>query len=99
MEDAGRLSEVAYDFLAEDLAARGLWLQPSEHSAQHAEPPYEVRFLSVPAAELEGFLLRRTDSVYALGQMTLKPDGVPHSYSSVLRDAATLAGELLGLAP
>ena len=98
MEDAGRLSEVAYDFLAEDLAARGLWLQPSERSAQHAEPPYEVRFLGVPAAELDGFLLRRTDSVYALGQMTLRPGGEPHSYSSVLQDAATLADELLGAA-
>ena len=96
MEDAGRLSEVAYDFLAEDLAARGLWLQPTERRAQQAEPEYEVRFLSIPAAELDGFLLRRTDSVYALGQMTLRPDGEPHSYVSVLRDAATLAAELLG---
>ena len=97
MEDAGRLSEVAYDFLAEDLAARGLWLQPTERRAQQAEPPYEVRFLSIPAAELDGSLLRRTDMVYALGQMTLRQGGEPHSYSSVLRDAATLADHLLGL--
>ncbi len=95
MEDAGRLSEVAYDFLAEDLAARGLWLQPTERRAEGAEPEYEVRFLSVPAAELDGFLLRRLGAVYALGQMTLRPDGEPHSYSSVLQDAATLADELL----
>ena len=97
MEDAGRLSEVAYDFLAEDLAARGLWLQPCERRTQGAEPEYEVRFLSIPAAELDGFLLRRTDSVYAVGQMTLRPDGTPHNYASVLRDAATLADHLLGL--
>jgi tRNA U34 5-carboxymethylaminomethyl modifying enzyme MnmG/GidA len=93
MEDAGRLSEVAYDFLADDLASWGLWMTPTERRATTEEgvPGYEVRFLTVPAAEQDGFLLRRTDAVYALGQMTAGE----HSYASVLRDAARLAGELL----
>ena len=91
MEDAGRLSEVAYDFLADDLAARGVWLQPAERATQDLDPPYEVRFLTVPQAELDGFRLRRSDHVYALGQMT----GGPHSYATVLTAAAQLAAELL----
>ena len=95
MEDAGRLSEVAYDFLADDLAARGLWLQPAERRTQDADPEYEVRFLTVPAAELDGFALRRVEGVYALGQMTARADGAAHSYASVLDDAARLATELL----
>ena len=95
MEDAGRLSEVAYDFLADDLAARGMWLQPSERTTQNADPDYEVRFLTVPAAELDGFALRRVGGVYALGQMTARADGAAHSYASVLDDAARLATELL----
>jgi len=98
MEDAGRLSEVAYDFLADDLAAWGLWLQPAERRTQDAEasagPAYEVRFLTVPEAEQDGFLLRRCDAVYALGQMTARPGGLAHTYASVLEDAARLAAEL-----
>ena len=91
MEDAGRLSEVAYDFLADDLAAHGLWLQPTERAAQGTDPEYEVRFLTVPANELDSFALRRLDAVYALGQMTAGQ----HSYASVLHDAAALAEQLL----
>ncbi|WP_407540381.1 FAD-dependent oxidoreductase [Deinococcus radiomollis] len=93
MEDAGRLSEVAYDFLAEDLASWGLWLTPTERRTAPStrEGEYEVRFLTVPAAELDGFLLRRCGAVYALGQMTAGE----HSYASVLGDAARLAAELL----
>jgi tRNA U34 5-carboxymethylaminomethyl modifying enzyme MnmG/GidA len=97
MEDAGRLSEVAYDFLAEDLAAQGLWLVPTEREAK-AEPAYEVRFLTVPASELEGSSLRRFDAVYALGQMTAKPlTAGEHTYTSVVEDAKSLADELLKL--
>ncbi|WP_407569191.1 FAD-dependent oxidoreductase [Deinococcus altitudinis] len=95
MEDAGRLSEVAYDFLADDLASWGLWLTPTERQTASGEGAYEVRFLTVPAAEQDDFLLRRTDAVYALGQMTAGE----HSYASVLRDAARLAAELLNFTP
>ncbi|MFC4452648.1 FAD-dependent oxidoreductase [Deinococcus sonorensis] len=92
MEDAGRLSEVAYDFLADDLQAQGLWLMPAEASAaaRPGTPGYEVRYLSLGAGELDGFAVRRFDHVYALGQMV----GGVHSYASVLQDAARLAAEL-----
>ena len=93
MEDAGRLSEVAYDFLADDLAAQGVWLVPAERVAQHEAQPYEVRFLTIPASERSGFQLRRFDAVYALGQAA--PGSTPPTYASVLNDAAALAEELL----
>lgn len=93
MEDAGRLSEVAYDFLADDLAAQGLWLQPAGAVATvPGASDYEVRFLTLPGGELEGFRLRRFERVWALGQVTAGT----HTYGSVLEDAARLASELLG---
>jgi tRNA U34 5-carboxymethylaminomethyl modifying enzyme MnmG/GidA len=108
MEDAGRLSEVAYDFLADDLSAQGVWLLPAERRTQDSgsdalpdsdvQPDYEVRFLTVPPTELDGFALRRTDAVYALGQMTVRPDAAAHSYASVLHDAAELSSLLLNRA-
>ena len=92
MEEAGRLSEVAYDFLSDDLAAHGLYLTygagvvpPGEH-----EPGYEVRFQTLAPSELNGFKVRRMDQVYALGRCTPGE----HTYGSVLQDAAVLAGEL-----
>ncbi len=92
MEEAGRLSEVAYDFLSDDLAAHGLYLTygagevpPSQH-----EPGYEVRFQILAASELDGFKVRRMDQVYALGRCTPGE----HTYASVLQDAAALAREL-----
>lgn len=98
LEDAGRLSEVAYDFLADDLAAQGLWLLPAERRTSPGAgeaPAYEVRFLTVPANELDGFRLRRTDLVYSVGQM----NAGEHSYASVLHDAARLAEDLLTSSP
>ena len=93
MEDAGRLSEVAYDFLADDLAAQGVWLLPFEQRTMPPAAPYEVRFLTIAAQEREGFRLRRFDAVYALGQVA--PGSTPPSYASVLQDAQLLAAELL----
>jgi tRNA U34 5-carboxymethylaminomethyl modifying enzyme MnmG/GidA len=102
LEDAGRLSEVAYDFLADDLSAQGMWLLPAERRTQgsdsDAQPNYEVRFLTLPPTELDGFALRRSDAVYALGQMTVRPDHSDHTYASVLHDAAALSRLLLNRA-
>ncbi|WP_425146183.1 FAD-dependent oxidoreductase [Deinococcus sp.] len=101
LEEAGRLSEVAYDFLADDLAAQGVWLVPAERRTvqgktvqnetgpEAAEGGYEVRFLTIPPGEREGFRLRRFEAVYALGQVA--PGSAPPSYLSVLQDAAALA--------
>lgn len=88
MEEAGRLSEVAYDFLADDLARSGVFLIGAEERAEGVDsaPPYDVRFLTPAPAELDGFKLRRFDQVYVLGRC-LPGD---HTYRSVLNDAAQL---------
>lgn len=97
MEEAGRLSEVAYDFLADDLAAAGVWLIGGEQTAHGVDgaPDYDVRFLTPAPAELGGFRLNRLDRVDLLGRCTPGE----HTYASVLRDAARLAEQLLGERP
>lgn len=94
MEEAGRLSEVAYDFLADDLAAAGIWLVGAEQTAHGVDgaPDYDVRFLTPAPGELDGFRLRRLERVWLLGRAA---PGEP-TYASVLTDAARLAGELEG---
>ncbi|WP_291426350.1 FAD-dependent oxidoreductase [Deinococcus sp.] len=93
MDEAGRLSEIAYDFLADDLGRAGVFLIGAEQTAPAAEgaPPYEVRFLTPSPGDLEGFKLKRFDHVYAVGRCL---PGTP-TYRSVLGDAARLAHELL----
>ncbi|WP_034386641.1 FAD-dependent oxidoreductase [Deinococcus sp. YIM 77859] len=93
LEEAGRLSEVAYDFLADDLASSGVWLIGAEQTAAGVEgaPPYDVRFLTPAPPELSGFRLTRFERVYALGRCTPGE----HTYTSVLEDAARLAEELV----
>lgn len=92
LEDAGRLSEVAYDFLADDLARSGIYLTGAAQEAAAVEgaPPYEVRFLTLAESELDGFRVSRLDYIYALGRCTPHSD----SYRRVLEDAAALAAEL-----
>lgn len=92
MEDAGRLSEVAYDFLADDLTMSGVWLVGAEQEARGVDgsPDYAVRFLTPAPSELDGFRVNRLERVRMLGRCT--PGD--HTYASVLRDAARLAGEL-----
>ncbi|UBV42298.1 FAD-dependent oxidoreductase [Deinococcus taeanensis] len=92
MEEAGRLSEVAYDFLADDLTASGLWLIGGERHAQGegVEPPYDVRFLTPAPGELSGFHVNRLERVRMLGQCTPGE----HTYQSVLLDAERLAAAL-----
>ncbi|MHA0033962.1 FAD-dependent oxidoreductase [Deinococcus sp. PESE-13] len=92
MEDAGRLSEVAYDFLADDLILSGVWLIGAEQTARGVEgaPDYDVRFLTPAPSELDGFRVNRLERVRMLGRCTPGE----HTYASVLRDAARLADEL-----
>lgn len=93
MDEAGRLSEVAYDFLADDLSRSGVFLVGAEQRAEAEEgaPAYDVRFLTPAPAELQGFCLSRFERVYALGRCTPGQ----HTYGSVLADAARLGAELL----
>ena len=92
VEEAGRLSEVAYDFLADDLS-RAVLLVGDEQEAPAADgaPAYSVRFLTPARSELNGFRLGRFDRVYAVGRCTPGE----HTYASVLADAAKLTDELL----
>ncbi|WP_309571304.1 FAD-dependent oxidoreductase [Deinococcus sp.] len=93
MEEAGRLSEVAYDFLADDLARSGIWLVGAERTAAGVDgaPAYDVRFLTPAPSELSGFHVNRLERVRMLGQCAPGE----HTYASVLTDAAQLAGEML----
>ncbi|MFC4426448.1 FAD-dependent oxidoreductase [Deinococcus navajonensis] len=97
MEEAGRLSEVAYDFLADDLIASGVWLIGAEQRAPGVDgaPAYDVRFLTPAPGELDGFRLRRLERVRMLGRCLPGE----HSYESVLQDAARLAEDLLTSGP
>jgi tRNA U34 5-carboxymethylaminomethyl modifying enzyme MnmG/GidA len=91
MEEAGRLSEVAYDFLADDLAAHGIFLSYASGEVPARDGPgYEVRFQVLAPSELGGFRVKRLDRGYALGRCTPGE----HTYCSVLDDAARLASEL-----
>ncbi|SMB95860.1 FAD-dependent oxidoreductase [Deinococcus hopiensis] len=95
MEEAGRLSEVAYDFLADDLARSGVWLIGAEQTAAGVEgaPPYSVRFLTPAPGELDGFRLTRFDRVYGVGRCLPGEQ----TYAGVLEGAARLASELLAV--
>ena len=97
MEEAGRLSEVAYDFLADDLTRSGVWLIGAEAHAAPGEgaPPYDVRFLTPAPSELSGFRVNRLARVRMVGRCTPGE----HTYASVLGDAARLAAELLDAEP
>lgn len=88
-EEAGRLSEVAYDFLRDDLLRQGVALE-DECQRSEAPWPYEVHFQVIGKAEFNGFALRRLPNTYALGRCTAGK----HTYLSVLRDAAALSAQL-----
>jgi len=91
-EEAGRLSEVAYDFLHDDLARQGIRFEDREDEAPGEEGslPYRVRYRVVAADELSGFRVKRWPRVYAAGRCA--PGTL--DYDETLRQAARLAAEL-----
>ncbi len=93
-EEAGRLGEVAYDFLWRDLVARGVAFEAREDAAagEAGSLPYTVRSHSLAPGELDGFRLKRWPAVYALGRCA--PGQL--DYAATLGQAAALASELGG---
>ena len=93
-EEAGRLGEVAYDFLWKDLAARGVKFEARQDTApgEAGGLPYQVGYRTLAPGELDGFRLARWQGVYALGRCA--PGEL--DYAATLGQAAELAAELSG---
>ncbi|MEM6428801.1 MAG: FAD-dependent oxidoreductase [Deinococcota bacterium] len=68
-EVAGRLSEMAYDDLFEDLKASGFNLEPTQLNAdfQDGSLPYDVRCHMFSATEQDGYKLEHARGLYAAG--------------------------------
>lgn len=68
-ERAGRLSEMAYDDLYEDLCARGFRFIPLQLSAPESDgaPGYTVDCQIFAPEELDGMRLKRLEGLYAAG--------------------------------
>ncbi|GGJ42074.1 FAD-dependent oxidoreductase [Deinococcus roseus] len=88
-EESGRLSEIAYSFLHQDLLGQGFEFSTATQQAPETGEavPYSVRFQALKQTELEGFQLKRIPDLYALGRCT---EG-EHTYQSVVQDALRLA--------
>ena len=91
-EEAGRLSEVAYDFLWQDLERAGVQFTPREDEApaEAGGMPYRVQYLTFAPSELQGLRLVRWPRAFAVGRC------VPGEldYVRTLEVAAQLAQEL-----
>lgn len=92
-EQAGRLSEVAYDDLYLDLCAQGVQFSAGADDApsESGSLPYRVHYQTLAPSELEGFRIKRLPQTYALGRCT----SGEHSYTSLLDDAAKLLSSLI----
>ncbi|GEM45805.1 FAD-dependent oxidoreductase [Deinococcus cellulosilyticus] len=88
-EESGRLSEIAYGFLHQDLLDKGFeFSEVTQQSPETGEAvPYTVTFQTLSTSELEGFQLKRMPGLHALGRCVAGD----HTYQSVTRDAMTLA--------
>ncbi len=95
-EGAGRLSEMAYPDLYQDLAERGFGFREhvSEVRAVRGALPYEVRFRSFAPRELRrgSFALPRLGGLYAAG-LCAEP---ALNYEEAVRHGMELAQELTG---
>lgn len=66
-ERAGRPGEMAYDDLADDLAARGVRMVAARHAGGGDGPAWEVRFERLAEDERAGMRLVRIPGVFAAG--------------------------------
>lgn len=69
VDTAGRLSEMAYDDLFEDLQARGFTFVAAQREVEGALP-YSVKFQTFAPSERTGFRLSRLEHLYAAGLCT-----------------------------
>lgn len=91
-ETAGRLSEMAYDDLADDLAARGFALEPRRLEADAADGslPYRVDCRVLAATELDGARATRLAGLWAAGVCA----GGGASYEAAAREGLELGRRL-----
>lgn len=91
-ETAGRLSEMAYDDLHDDLAGRGFAFEERrlEAGAAGGSLPYTVDCRVLAAAERDGFRLPRLAGLYAAGVCA----GGGESYEAAAREGRRLGEEL-----
>lgn len=91
-DEAGRLSEIAYDFLYDDLVAAGVAFEARRDAwrGEDGSVPYTVAYETLAPNELAGFACTRFEQVYAVGRC--RPGDA--SYESVLAEAADLAARL-----
>ncbi len=92
-EAAGRLSEMAYDDLYDDLVVRGFALEPAQFSAGEAQGslPYTVHCQAFSKEERDGFRLKRLERLYAAG-VCFDPS---LSYEAAAQQGAALASALI----
>lgn len=88
-EEAGRLSEIAYGFLQQDLAQQGVQFVRRQDTApsETGGLPYSVSYLTLSPDSLNGFGLQGWQGVYALGRCR----SGEYSYSSTILEAHQLA--------
>jgi choline dehydrogenase-like flavoprotein len=90
-ERAGRPGEMAYDELADDLAARGVELVPTrDRGGGGGRPAWTRSYLRIASTELDGVRLPRFGGLYAAGACV---HGAM-DYAAAAADGATLAATI-----
>lgn len=95
-EAAGRLGEMAYDELHDDLRARGVVFEPLtlELSGQDEGPPYEVSCRTIASTHLDGFRIARIERLYAAGVCAAGAQSYEESAQQGLALARALVNDL-----
>lgn len=94
-EAAGRLGEMAYDELLDDMSSHGLLFSAAELELDRADegPPYRVSYQSLSPGELDdgGYALKRLGGLYAAG-LCARP---PQRYEDSAVDGMALGEALI----
>ncbi|CAN5789371.1 FAD-dependent oxidoreductase [soil metagenome] len=95
VDTAGRLSEMAYDDLYEDLCAHGLGFAAAQREVE-GPLPYSVAFQTFASSERTGFRLNRLEHLYAAGLCADPPLTYEQSAVQGRELAAALIADLRG---